>query len=68
MLYLYQKNNNMECRKLEIEWAWRVECTGDDRHSIWEGTNQDGKKVRVYVAKIEQLPDDQELHTYPYQT
>lgn len=52
----------MASRKLNIEWTNKVEVWRDgiciERPAVWEGTNQDGTKVRVYITKIEEIDEE----------
>jgi|GEM_PF-4661082 len=47
----------MVCRELQIKWTNCVEVSKEgpciERAAVWEGVNQDGEKVRVYISRIE---------------
>ena len=54
----------MVCRELNIKWTYRCEVWEEgncvQRPTVWDGVNQDGKKVRVYIIQIDPL-DEEEL-------
>lgn len=41
-----------------MAWTNRVENDNGERSSIWEGTNENGEQVRVYVRRITVITDE----------
>jgi hypothetical protein len=55
----------MASRKLTIEWTNTVETFNDDyyphdgfHYAKWEGVNEHGQKVAVYIRKIVDLDEE----------